>query len=153
MKIDIQYSDYRRNLILVRGISGSGKSTFAELMASKPYECFLLEEGDDDYPVYSADNYFIDKDGNYNWVGEELTAAHAWCLNETALSMEEGEEKIFVANTFTSERELVPYYDLAKRWGYRVFSVIVENRHDGLSIHDVPESSIEKQRNRFSIKL
>jgi len=142
-----------RNLILVRGISGSGKTTLAEVLAKKPLECYLLEEGDDDWPVISADDYFIDADGNYNWSGEKLREAHAWCLSETESWMVCGEEKIFVANTFAPERELTAYYDMAERYNYQVFSVVVENRHDGVSVHDVPEASLEKQRNRFKIKL
>lgn len=135
-----------RNLILVRGISGCGKTTFAELMSEK-YDHPV------DYPVLSADDYFFDKDGNYNWSGPELPKAHAWCLDQTEQSMIEGEEKIFVANTLAPERELVPYYDMAKRYGYRVFSIVVENRHEGENVHNVPEASIQKQKNRFKVKL
>lgn len=106
-----------------------------------------------DHPVISADDYFVDEDGNYNWSGPELPKAHAWCLSETEYWMREGEPKIFVANTFAPERELKPYYDLAEKYGYRVFSVVVENRHEGENVHDVPEHSIEKQKQRFKIKL
>jgi hypothetical protein len=45
------------------------------------------------------------------------------------------------------------YYDLAKRYGYKVTSVIVENRHGGESIHSVPDATLGNMRNRFSIKL
>ena len=41
-----------RNLIIVRGIPGSGKTTFAEMICKV---------------VFSADDYHTDKDGNYNW--------------------------------------------------------------------------------------
>ena len=102
-----------RNLILVRGISGAGKTTLAEVLATKPFECFLIEPGDDDYPVLSADDYFIDSEGNYNWVGDQLHKAHAWCLSETESFMIDGELKIFVANTFAPERDLRAYYDIA----------------------------------------
>jgi hypothetical protein len=46
-----------------------------------------------------------------------------------------------------------PYYDLAKKYGYTVFSIIVENRHGSTSIHNVPEGSIDQMRRRFDIKL
>jgi len=46
-----------------------------------------------------------------------------------------------------------PYYDLAKRYGYQVYSIIVENRHDGVNVHDVPEEVLEKMKKRFDIKL
>jgi len=36
-----------------------------------------------------------------------------------------------IANTFTQQWELEPYYALANRYGIRVYSLIVENRHGG----------------------
>ena len=38
--------------------------------------------------------------------------------------------EIVVSNTFTMEWEMEPYYELAKKYGYKVFSIIVENRHE-----------------------
>ena len=46
-----------------------------------------------------------------------------------------------------------PYYELAEKYGYAVFSLIVENRHGGKNVHNVPEETLEKMRNRFEIKL
>lgn len=153
-----------KSLYLLRGIPGCGKSTLAE----------ELSEGGK-YPILSADMYFEDANGNYNWEPTQLKDAHGWCLGETELIMAtwkvligsgrdvntgkgyfrkfESGEKIFVANTFTTESEMQPYYDLAGKYGYTVFSIIVENRHGGKNTHNVPETTIEKMRNRFNIKL
>jgi plasmid replication initiation protein len=62
-------------------------------------------------------------------------------------------KRVVVSNTFTTEKEMKPYYELAEKYGYRVYSLIVENRHDGLNEHGVPADKIEQMRNRFSIKL
>jgi NEDD4-binding protein 2 len=62
-------------------------------------------------------------------------------------------ERIVIANTSTTEKEMKPYLDLAKEFGYRVFSVVVENRHGGINVHNVPEETLEKMRNRFDIKI
>lgn len=62
-------------------------------------------------------------------------------------------DRIIVCNTNTTEREMKPYMDLALQFGYKVFSIIVENRHGGVSIHNVPEETLEKMRNRFEVKL
>ena len=132
--------------MLIRGVSGSGKTTFAKLMSQRGYL-------HDDWPVISADDYFTDKDGNYNWTVDKLGQAHTECKNTTEFAMIAGQERIFVANTFVSERDLKPYYDLAKRYTYRVFSIVVENRANTSSIHDVPEETIEKQKSRFNLKL
>jgi hypothetical protein len=61
--------------------------------------------------------------------------------------------RIVVSNTFTQEWEMQPYFDMAAKHGYRVVSLIVENRHGNQSIHSVPPETIEKMKNRFEIKL
>jgi plasmid replication initiation protein len=61
--------------------------------------------------------------------------------------------KIVVSNTFTQEWEMQPYYELAEKYGYRVFSLIVENRHKGENIHGVPDEKLEIMKNRFEVKL
>ena len=67
--------------------------------------------------------------------------------------MELGLEKICVANTSTTEREMRPYRRLAQKYGYKVFSVIVENCHGGVNVHDVPAETLDKMTKRFDIKL
>ena len=46
-----------------------------------------------------------------------------------------------------------PYYNLATKYGYKIFSIIVENRHGGINIHNVPDEIIDKMKNRFEISL
>jgi hypothetical protein len=45
------------------------------------------------------------------------------------------------------------YYKLAERYGYRVHSLIVENRHGGINEHNVPEEKLEQMKTRFEVKL
>jgi len=61
--------------------------------------------------------------------------------------------EIVVSNTSTMEWELESYYTLAEQYGYRVFSIIVENRHGGVNQHGVPAEKLEQMKNRFQIKL
>jgi hypothetical protein len=61
--------------------------------------------------------------------------------------------EIAVSNTFTQEWEMEPYNKLAEKYGYKVFSVIVENRHGGVNTHGVPEDKLEIMKNRFEVKL
>ena len=127
-----------KTLYLVRGIPGSGKSTFA-----KHLDGFLRE----------ADMYFINReDGSYNFDPSKIKDAHNWCRQEVESIMKE-EENVIVSNTFTQEWEMDAYYQLAKQYGYQVFSVIVENRHEGVNQHGVPQDKLEIMRNRFEIKL
>ena len=125
-------------LYIVRGIPGSGKSTFAKTLSDNHYE---------------ADMYFLDQESNYVFDGTKIKNAHAWCLDRVKTDMAVAREKIVVSNTFTQEWEMEPYLELAKQYGYKVFSIIVENRHEGINQHGVPEDKIEQMKNRFSIKL
>ena len=43
--------------------------------------------------------------------------------------------------------------ELAKLYNYKVFSLIVENRHGNKNIHDVPQETIDRMRKRFDISL
>ena len=60
---------------------------------------------------------------------------------------------IVVSNTFTQQWEMDAYFGLANQYGYRVHTIIVENRHDGDNIHNVPEEKIKQMANRFEIQL
>ena len=51
------------------------------------------------------------------------------------------------------DEEMEPYFDLAKEYGYRVYSLVVENRHGGKNIHNVPKEKIEEMEGRFSVKI
>jgi hypothetical protein len=45
------------------------------------------------------------------------------------------------------------YLGLAKKYGYRTHSLIVENRHEGKNEHGVPEEKLKQMRDRFEISL
>lgn len=136
-----------KELILLRGVPGCGKSTTAKLIGADGAG----------YAHFEADMYFM-KDGEYKFDPTKLRDAHEWCRNSVEhamlLNYTAGyNSKIIVSNTFTQEWEMEAYYELAKQWGYKVFSLIVENRHGGINEHGVPEDKIEVMKNRFEIKL
>ena len=94
------------------------------------------------------------KDGEYKFDASKLKDAHTWCHDIVEDWMNPfGFETIIVSNTFTQEWEMEPYFELAKKYGYKVFTVIVENRHGGTNEHNVPEDKIEQMKNRFEVKL
>ena len=133
-------------LFLVRGLPGSGKSTFATHIWNE-------------YSVCEADKFFYDKEGNYNFDSSKIRDAHAWCKNEVETRMKDHQinqqyyPEIAVSNTFTQEWEMEDYYKLAEKYGYKVVSLIVENRHGGKNVHGVPDDKLEIMKNRFEIKL
>jgi predicted kinase len=126
-----------KELFLLRGIPGSGKSTLAKSLGGKHFE---------------ADMYFV-RDGEYKFDSAKLKEAHEWCRSSVGGLMINEEPKLVVSNTFTQEWEMKSYYELAERYGYRVYSLIVENRHDGVNEHGVPEEKLEQMKKRFEIKL
>lgn len=131
-----------KELFLLRGLPGSGKSTLAAQLGGS-----LVE----------ADRYFMDY-GEYKFDASKLKEAHAWCREEVRKWMEVDNagynvDRIVVSNTFTQEWEMKPYYELAEKYGYRVHSIVVENRHGGKNVHNVPDEAIDRMRKRFEIKL
>lgn len=128
----------KKELIVVRGVSGSGKTTVAELFGVR---------------VYSADDYFTHESGFYDFHREELGLAHKQCQDHVEWEMKNNYEKVVVANTFTVNWEMKPYFDMAKKYGYRVHTIVVENRHGSKSIHDVPDAILNNQRDRFEVVL
>lgn len=131
-----------KTLYLLRGLPGSGKSTIAKSLV-----------GDKDYCHKEADMYFVDRDGNYKFEPSKIKDAHAWCKEEIEFVMKYDHSPVVVSNTFTQEWEMEDYYKLAEKYGYRVHSLIVENRHGGSNQHGVPDDKLEIMKNRFEIKL
>ena len=137
--------EYTKSLYLVRGCPGSGKTTLAESLAWPTGS-----------PVYSADQYFekeVDGKMVYEFDPKKLGAAHLQCQENTRRAMIAEYAHIFVANTFTRDSEMKDYYKLAEEYGYRVFAIIVENRHGGKDVHNVPEETLKAMKERFSVKL
>ena len=126
-----------KELILLRGLPGSGKSTLARTLGG---------------PVFEADQFFM-VEGEYKFEPSLLKNAHIDCQNKTHVAMLDEHKKIIVSNTFTQEWEMENYYYLAKKYGYRVYSVIVENRHGGENEHGVPADKVDVMEKRFEIKL
>lgn len=127
-----------KDLILVRGLPGSGKSTIGSIISDT---------------VHSADDYFIDSSGEYKFDRIRLREAHKYCEDRCREDMLSGKERIVVCNTFTTEWEMESYYKTAKEYGYRVHSIIVENRHNSKNIHGVTDEKVEVMRKRFNIVL
>jgi len=127
-----------KELLLLRGLPGSGKTTLAHSIGGTWVE---------------ADQYFLNENGEYKFDASKLKDAHKWCQDCVEESMNFQSIKIVLSNTFTQEWEMQPYYDLAEKYGYRVYSLIVENRHEGVNEHGVPEEKLVQMKDRFEIKL
>jgi len=144
-KINLTYSnkegEFTGELFLLRGASGSGKSTIAQLLENK-----------DAYQV-SADQFFVGEDGKYRYNGNEISEAHEYSKRRTEDGMLAGRDLITVHNTFTEDWQMIHYFYLAAKYNYRVHTLVVENRHESDTVHNVPENKIEEQREEMELKL
>lgn len=121
-------------LVLVRGLPGSGKSTFAKRYSEDWFAVHL-----------EADMYHM-VNGVYQFNGDNVPKAHAWCFETTKILLNSG-VTVVVSNTFTKISEMQKYLDLADTLGierevYRSFGNFG-------SIHNVPEEVMVKMRDRF----
>ncbi|MCK9369280.1 ATP-binding protein [Candidatus Dojkabacteria bacterium] len=123
-------------LILIRGLPGSGKSTFAKNLTKTFRSHYHLE----------SDMWFGPE---YKFDQTKLREAHEWCLHgtKTILFSEGLYEGVIVSNTFTTKAELKPYFELARR--ISIIPTVIECTGTYGSIHNVPDDIIEKMRLRF----
>jgi predicted kinase len=121
-------------LTLIRGLPGSGKSTYASRMKTHSTQHF------------EADMYFVDRNGQYIFDPSRLHAAHTWCLDSATSFLISG-INVIVANTFTTMKEMQPYFDVAERFSVNV--EIIEMRNQYGSIHGVPDDAMTRMRNRW----
>lgn len=126
-----------KSLFLLRGCPGAGKSTLAKAIGGSHVE---------------ADMFFL-KENEYKFDPLLLKEAHEWCKKKVETAMSKGADKVVVSNTFTRKWEMSTYYELAEKYGFTVFSLIVENRHGGKNIHGVPDERILQMKERFEIVL
>ena len=136
------FKQKNQSLVLLRGLPGSGKSSLAHL---------LSEQGK--YPVFCIDDYFLDKNGVYLFDYAQNHLAYKQCETLTEEALKNGLEKVFVANTFTLEWEIIPYFKMAAQYHYHVYVVTVEKHHENTNIHGVSQEQIEKMAAKYKVKL
>ena len=133
-------------VILFRGRPSSGKSTLAALLTE-----FVLAA--DSYPGLYEDGIFRGmemKDGI-----PMIKLAHQWCQSGVEDLMKEAVGIIGVANTFTQRWEMQAYFDMARKWDYRVFVVdlydggLDDEKLAARSQHNVPVEAIRRMRSRY----
>lgn len=128
-------------LYLIRGVPGSGKSS----LAMQLFNAGLVHQ------TLEADDWMYE-DGLYVFKPENLSYSHQMCQHYTRVSLIEG-RSVAVSNTSTTEKEVETYRKIAEECNANFVSLIVENRHGGTNIHNVPEDKIQQMKQRFIIKL
>lgn len=119
------------NLVIVRGSSGSGKTTYASRLAET--------QG---YKHFENDNFFVNEQGEYNFDFAFHKEAKQQCLDLVTSALNHGED-VVVSNTFNTLREMEPYLAL-----YANIKV-VEMFLDFENVHAVPDAVIQQKKKEF----
>lgn len=129
------------DLIIVRGLPGSGKSTLAKQLAAGHYGPCHFE----------ADMYFhINPEGTYKFNPALLSKAHEWCKDQVKNSLKVNGFAV-VSNTFTTKKELRPYFELAKEMNANVQVITCQGNFQ--NVHNVPADKLDAMRKRFEYDI
>jgi adenylate kinase family enzyme len=121
---------------VIRGSSGSGKSTFAKKILGLYPEAKQFE----------TDDLFM-QDGEYKFDFTKLRENHAENFRRVAKAMEEGISPIILSNTSIKKWEMQNYIDAAKTNGYYI--IIKKMGGEFKNEHGVPEDKVKMMRQNF----
>lgn len=132
-------------LVILRGVSGSGKSTRAKLLAGSVENSIIC----------SADDWFV-VDGVYRFDPKALKTAHTHCLLTAEWAMKRSYNQIIIDNTNTKQWEFKPYLDLAVQYEYEVkietvgsLYPVALQMYASRNIHGLTLEQIQRQAERF----
>jgi predicted kinase len=135
-----------RRVIIMSGVSGSGKSTY-------------IRNNITPLPtVFSADDYFI-KDGKYNFEPSKLGDAHATCFRHFMHACQIGIcSPIVVDNTNLSAYEIAPYILGANAFDLVPEIITMDCRNSAewyarRNTHNVPVETIRLQLKRLASRV
>ena len=117
-------------LVLLRGAPGSGKSTFAAVLARQRFAHI------------EADHWMVNDRYEYEFNPNLLKYCHAQCLERAKVVLARGRD-VVVANTFTRLWELGPYLQL----GFRTTVLKLEGTFP--NVHGVPQEKVQSMRDRY----
>ena len=123
-----------QELILVRGHSGSGKSTFAASFVPFGYKHF------------ENDSFFVGEDGVYTFDFAFHQVAKDECVKKAVQALRDG-ESVVVSNTFTKVVEMDSLFSFAKDLGIAIRIFELEN--DFANTHNVREAVIIEKKAAF----
>lgn len=132
----------------MRGISGSGKTFKANQIADEYAGKKVI--------IISADDFFKDISGQYEFVAARLPDAHEACRKGVEIALQAGFDCVIVDNTSLSCYEIKPYKDMAASAGYSAEIAYSDSawKFDPIECsrrcaHNVPLHVIKKQLQRL----
>lgn len=130
---------FQKEVVIMRGISGAGKSTFIKKNYPKAVIC-------------SADNFFVNKDGVYSFDPKKIKEAHQFCQKTFLDSLKNSSPLVVVDNTNTQLWEFKTYIDVAKEHQYKisVIRIVIDPKKAAeRNRHGVPEEAVVRMSSRF----
>lgn len=140
-------SDFKPLVYILRGLPGSGKTSWRKERCKKEIQSRVV--------VCSADDYHINKQGKYEFKPENARLAHDSCLryfdretNRDLVPQYDYHRLVIVDNTNTTAWEIAPYYRLAEARGLEVSIVYVHCplevivNDPGRNTHNVPHATL-----------
>lgn len=119
-------------LYIVRGLPGSGKSTFAKK---------LLQQGKVQQHL-EVDEFMTDKNGDYKFDPTILQKCHQQCQMWVKHYLDLG-QSVVVANTFTRKWEIFPYIRMCSDYE------VIEMSDEYENTHGVPDHVIKQMKSRW----
>lgn len=144
-------------MIIMRGASGSGKSTCAKAIGEKLIAGKGLPglgvDGHMNAVIVSADAFFTREGGEYVFNKDMLSLAHEQCLRMALLSMTNSyihstAVAVIVDNTNTTYEEVLVYSRVARALKKKVYIIDVESDYEKcveMNVHGVPPETIIRQ--------
>jgi predicted kinase len=140
----------KKTMMILRGVSGSGKSTYAQRVMSRLGRMFHYTT-----VKCSADDFFMVK-GEYKFNPRMLGRAHEFSKDKARKALRGGIDLVVIDNTNTQAWEYEPYVTMAKDNGYRVVFRVI-GKFDSVSLdlyatrntHGVPREAINRMASRF----
>ena len=154
-----QIEKNERVMLIMRGLPGSGKSTFAREVATEALRSGLIKG----VGIFSTDDYFME-DGEYLFDGAKIAEAHKWNKRRVSTACDAHVDLVVVDNTNTTAWEMSDYEDYANDSQYDIIHVTMgeeELQSDNLdtyidqcdmrNTHNVPREVIAKMARRFEL--
>ncbi|HCG7935015.1 TPA: ATP-binding protein [Vibrio parahaemolyticus] len=123
----------KQKITLIRGIPGSGKTTMALEM---------------DAALVEADQFFVNKNGEYHHDRRFIKDAHEWCQMEMKRLLLAGND-VVVANTFIKKWEIVGYLKAVQSLGLDLDIEVLEARGEYANVHGVPKDIVCRMKRQY----